>query len=415
VIAVVGLGKLGSSLAAVLSHGGFDVIGVDRDPRIVAKLIAKEAPFPEPYLQEYLEESPFAVTTDIADAAGADAFFIVVPTPSQEDGTFDPRYVIEAAQEIGELIEGDKYRLVVVVSTVMPGTTGGPVKEALEKASGKLTTATLGLCYSPEFIALGRVIPDLEDPDMLLIGESSETAGRMLEGILKTSAPVKHMSLVNAELAKITVNAYVTMKISFANTLGELCEFTPGADGRVVADAVGLDSRIGGRYLQPATAYGGPCFPRDSVAFAAYGASKGVIMDLAEATTNVNDRQVWRVVDLVESYSEGPVGILGLTYKPGTPVTEASAGLRMASMLGQMGYGVAVHDPQGELSAKWLRTCATVREVLQTVRIVVLATPWPEYEEIPKLLADFPDARIIDCWSVLPPGPQIITLGRDLT
>jgi UDPglucose 6-dehydrogenase len=174
------------------------------------------------------------------------------------------------------LARKNSYHLVVLSSTVMPGATE-KIRQMLEQTSGKRCGEEFGFCYNPEFIALGSVIRDMLNPDMLLIGESDERAGQILAGIYgnvcKSKPVVARMNFVNAELTKLSVNTYVTTKISYANMLAEICEKLPGADADVVTSALGLDSRIGRKYLKGALGYGGPCFPRDNVAFAALARS----------------------------------------------------------------------------------------------------------------------------------------------
>ena len=177
---------------------------------------------------------------------------------------------------IGEALRTKSgYHLVVVTSTVMPGSTGGELQKALEHASGRKVGPELGLCYNPEFIALGSVVRDMLHPDLILIGESDAKAGQMLAELYmrstNNSPPIYRMNFVNAELSKISINTYVTTKISYANMLAELCDHLDGADAEVVAKTIGDDSRIGRKYLTGAIGYGGPCFPRDNRAFAALG------------------------------------------------------------------------------------------------------------------------------------------------
>ncbi len=227
-------------------------------------------------------------TTDAADAvARTDVTFVIVPTPSGADGAFSNAHVIAAVRKIGAALRAKRsYHLVVITSTVMPGATGGPIREALEVAAGRTVGETIGLCYSPEFIALGSVIHDMLNPDFFLIGELDSRSGDMLERIYRAmcenGAPVQRISFVNAELAKIAINTYVTTKISFANMLSDICDHLPGADAVAVTAALGHDSRIGDKYLMPALGYGGPCFPRDTVALASMTRRLGVHADIVE-------------------------------------------------------------------------------------------------------------------------------------
>ena len=354
-IAVIGLGKLGSPLAAVLASRGHTVVGVDLNPAAVQALNAGRAPVVEPGLQERLEQAQgrLRATTDFADAiASTDISFIIVPTPSGPDGAFTNRFVIDAVKRIGAALKTTtRYHVVNITSTVMPGSTGGEIRAALEAARGRKVGIDVGLTYNPEFIALGSVVRDLLHPDMILIGESDPRAGSVLEAAYKLTVPentpVQRMNWVCAELTKIAVNTYVTTKISYANMIAEICEQLPGADADAVTRALGRDSRIGGTYLKGALGYGGPCFPRDNVAFAALAQSLGVRADIAEATDVINRRQVDRVARLVTRLAPEPttVAVLGLSYKPDTPVVEESQGVMIARALAAAGHAVLIADP----------------------------------------------------------------------
>ena len=250
-VAVVGLGKLGAPLAAVLASKGNEVIGIDVNPDVVRLLQDGRAPVEEPGLQALVRaarerldgndrHSTAAAEAERDDPARADPVRrarrlherVSAATPSRRSGR--------------ACIGRDDYHVVVVASTVMPGSCETEIRPALERSSGRRVGETLGLCYSPEFIALGNVIRDMLEPDMVLIGESDTRAGDVLErlysGMCENDPPFRRMSLVNAELTKIAVNTYVTMKISYANTLADMCERLSGADVETVTDALGLDT-----------------------------------------------------------------------------------------------------------------------------------------------------------------------------
>ncbi len=285
--------------------------------------MAGHAPVLEPGLTEMLQSARgrLSATSDFGQAlSGADVSFIVVPTPSGEDRMFSLAHVLAAVRSIGSVLSKNsaKRHVVVVTSTVMPGATIGPIREALEKSSGLTVGQEVGLCYSPEFIALGSVINDLTRPDMILVGESDRDSGDVLLSVLQevtgSDVPVARMDTTSAEVAKLAVNTFVTTKISYANMIGEICEGLPGADAGLVTAAVGLDSRIGPKYLRPGAPYGGPCFPRDNAALAALARSLGKRADIAEATDNINRRQVDRVMAAAKDYAQprSRVAILGL-------------------------------------------------------------------------------------------------------
>src|SRR4029077_16453100 len=334
------------------------------------------------------------------------------------------RYVVPTCEAIGRALRNkNSYHLVVVTSTVMPGSTGGEIKSALERASGKRCGEDFGLCYSPEFIALGTVIRDFFNPDFLLIGESDPRAGDGLSDMYaqtcKNSATVARMNFINAEITKLAVNTYITTKISYANMLARLCEKLPEADVSVVTYALGLDSRIGSKYLKGAVSYGGPCFPRDNRAFAALAARSGAFSDLAVATERFNREQITAIAKLVKFHHSGslPIGILGLTYKPDTDVVEESFGLLLALDLASANLPIVVFDPSADLaralgSQKFVRIATSAEDCIVQSSVVVLATPWQEFRDLPisvwiepfRSVPSFHSAPrvVIDCWRALP-------------
>jgi UDPglucose 6-dehydrogenase len=437
-ISVVGLGKLGAPLAAVLADRGHHVIGVDSSPDTVKAINEGRAPVQEPGLDTLVAEgrSRLTATTDgAAAAASTEATIIIVPTPSLPSGLFSTEYVLDAIDTIGRgLRRTTAYHLVVVTSTVAPGTMDADIAPALERASGRRLGTSLGLCYNPEFIALGSVIRDMQNPDFVLIGESDRRAGDTLEQIQRSvvgdSTPVRRMNLVNAEVAKIAVNTYVTTKISYANMLSELCEQLPGGDVSVVTDAIGLDRRIGTRFFKAALGYGGPCFPRDNAAFLAVARARGVNGDIAAATDAVNRRQVSRLAATVESHLAGTdqrVAVLGLSYKPDTNVVEESQGVMLANRLASDGKFVTVFDPAAldnaaTFLAPSVQPAASLADCVTAADVVVVTVAWPQFRDLSTLIATLPRRRrvIVDCWRIidraqLDPITQVIYVGADRT
>lgn len=419
-VSVVGLGKLGSPMVACLAEKGFSVIGVDLSQTFVSLINEGKAPVQEPGLDDMLARNRERIraTTDYHDAiAHSDATFIIVPTPSEADGGFSLKYVLASIEQIGAALRNkDSFHLVVVTSTVMPGSTEGVIRPALEQASGKRCGEGFGLCYSPEFIALGSVIHDMLYPDFTLIGESDAKSGAILEYIYtqlcNSQPPVSHMNLVNAELAKISVNTFVTTKISYANMLSEICDNLPGADVNVVTAAIGQDSRIGGKYLKGATGYGGPCFPRDNVAFGFLANSLGANAAIAQATDTINRRQASRLAKrlLSELPQDATVGILGLAYKPDTNVIEESQGVALAKELIEQGFSIVLYDPLALDNVRQLlgdqpRYADSAKACVQAATAVVITTPSAEFQKLEP--ADFTPANssprklVLDCWRVL--------------
>src|SRR5467141_113939 len=237
-VSVIGMGKLGGPMAAAMAARGIRAIGVDSDAAKVEAIERGVPPVFEPRLAETLNlaQGRLTSTQSIEDSVrDSDITFIVVATPAVTDGSFSLRFVLPVCEAIGRALAAKReYHVVALTSTVMPGSTGGDVRETLERASRKRAGIDFGLCYSPEFIALGSVIRDFLNPDFLLIGELDECSGSHLEScyreIMDPKVPVRRMTLENAELAKISVNAFVTTKITFANMLAEICARIPGGD-----------------------------------------------------------------------------------------------------------------------------------------------------------------------------------------
>jgi UDPglucose 6-dehydrogenase len=431
--AVIGLGKLGSCLAAVLAESGNEVVGVDNNPEVVDAINAGRAPVVEKDLQETIDrgQGRLRATSDYEDAVrNTDIAFVIVPTPSGPDRMFVNDFVIAAVEEIGRGLRTDPHPYVVnVTSTVMPGATGGPIREALERAAGSPLGPELGLCYSPEFIALGSVIRDLKHPDLILIGESDERSGELVASVTSSvclsSPAIRRMTWPNAELAKIAINTFVTTKISYANMLAELCERIPGGDVDVVTGAVGSDSRIGTSYLRGATGYGGPCFPRDNVALSRLALSLGIEALLADATDSINVRQPQRLAERIGEIAPAgaSVAVLGLAYKPDTPVAEESQGAALARRLADAGYAVVVHDPLAHVPESVLgpgvRVAESLEEALDGADVVAVMTAWSDYLDlVQRVERGNRPVWILDCWRALgePPAEslaRILPLGRN--
>jgi len=297
---------------------------------------------------------------------------------------------------------------------VVPGSVGGVLLPALLRHSGKLCPEDFGLCYNPEFIALGNVVRDMLRPDMILIGESEARSGAILEelykGVCESNPRIQRMNYVNAELTKLSVNTFVTTKITYANMLAQICETLPGADSDVVTAALGCDSRIGPKYLKGALGYGGPCFPRDNVAFSALARDNGVPALLAEATDALNKRQVPRMAELLLSHLPpgGTIGVLGLSYKPDTEVIEESQGVAIAKVLLSAGARVVVYDPAAMENARGQLTgqvifAGSMAECVRHADVLAITTPWEEFRTITP--ADLKKGAlrptVLDCWRIL--------------
>ncbi|HHN63799.1 MAG TPA: UDP-glucose/GDP-mannose dehydrogenase family protein [Nitrospirae bacterium] len=416
-ISVIGLGKLGICTAASFAAKGFEVTGVDINRDVVNAVNRGVAPVVEPGLQEMISQAAkrLRATDSYAEAVlNTDITFLIVPTPSKEDGSFSDAYLSDVLRELSMgFANKDEYHIFVITSTVSPGTTESRLIPLIENISGKKLNRDFGVAYNPEFIALGDVIRGFLNPDMVLIGESDRYVGERLEEIYRKVCENKpyiaRMSIISAEITKIGINSFVTMKISFANTLANICENIPGASIDDITRAMGADRRISPYYLKGGLSYGGPCFPRDNRAFMAFAREYGIDTPLAEATDRVNLKRIDSLIDLVLRHmAEGSkaVSVLGLAYKPNTPVIDESPAIKLIEGLLKRGIDVMVYDP---LAMDNARSClgdavhyaSSVRECMANSPTCVITTQDDEFRRINSSYIVHNPAVVIDCWRII--------------
>lgn len=393
-ISFIGLGKLGLCSAACFAFKGHKVIGVDSNDRFIRELKAGNCPIAETGLADLLAKARanMSFTPDYAEAVrGSDSTLIIVPTPSQKDGAFTNKYIETVLEQLGPALREKKsFHVVNIVSTVMPTSCETVFRPLLERLTGKICGRDFGLVYNPEFIALGSVIRDFLNPDMVLIGASdarSAEAVQTLYASMVDSAPTYSvMTLTNAEIAKLALNCFVTMKISFANELSSVCEGVPGADVDVITAAVGADSRVGSKYLKGGLGFGGPCFPRDNLAFQRFAELGNIPVHLSPGVIAVNNSVVGRIKKAVTEVMRpgSSVALLGLPYKSGTHIVEESQALMLADRLIEAGYSVRLHDPKAlpEIAADYsgrAELCDDPYAAAKGAHGVILLTDWPQF------------------------------------
>lgn len=432
---IIGLGKLGTSIAAAIASRGYHVVGVDVNPETVDALNEGKTIIRETGIKELIatnRDRLHATSSHREAILKTDLTFVIVPTPTDESGGFSLEYAGLAFGEIGEALrEKNSYHLVGLTSTVLPGSTQYGLLPILEQRSGKKCGPDFGLCYSPTFVALGSVIRDFLRPDFTLIGEFDERSGEILQGayadIMPCNPECRRMTLENAELTKISINTYVTMKITFANVLADICERIPGGDVDIVTAAIGLDTRVGSKYLTGAVSYGGPCFPRDNQAFGYMAKTLGGHAELSKSTDSINRVLGASVMDRIrDTITPGTtVAVLGLAYKPFSDVIEASQGILLAKSLSRHGVRVVAHDPLATQPAtNELRDHAIVLksldDCLNQASVFIVVTADPAYATLEA--KDFTSAgrpvTVIDCWRILSkklvdkPGIMYVPIGR---
>ncbi len=349
-VAVLGVGRLGICLALTLEKNGYTVYCSDKNPAIMEGIRTRVMESPEPGVTELLAASKNLVAVNsLNDVKDIELFFCVVHTPSLADGSYNHKYLESCAEELKSYLEpnGPK-KYFVVCSTTMPG--------YCKELQGKFEGYNVEVCYNPEFIAQGAILKGMEYPDMVLMGCESDEAFEKLESVYRklthsenssTQHPIFcRMKPTEAEITKISINCFITTKISFANTIGDLC-IEQGLSPTRVLSAVGADSRIGRKYLGWGHGFGGPCFPRDNRALSYYCERQGVRNVIGESTDLVNGRHLkFLFSKLVEKKTNDnrPFLFKDVSYKPGTVILEESQPLKLALQLEKAGYKIYVQE-----------------------------------------------------------------------
>src|SRR5215470_964841 len=351
-ICVVGVGYVGLVTAACFSEFGIDVTCVDCDAAKINRLHTGEVPIYEPGLEELvrknLREGRLRFTTNLKDGVEhALVVFLAVGTPPQGDGSADLRFVDAVAREVAETMDG--YKVVVTKSTVPVGT-GERVAEIIR--AHQATPVAFDVVSNPEFLREGSAIEDFMRPNRVVIGASSEHAVAIMKDLYRPlyliETPFLITDVATAEFVKYASNAFLATKISFINEIAQLCERV-GVDVNVVAKGMGLDSRIGAKFLHAGAGFGGSCFPKDSTALIRTGAANGVRMELMESVIRVNRAQRARILEkigrLLGTMRGKKIGILGLAFKPNTDDLREAPAITVIESLLEEGATVRAFDP----------------------------------------------------------------------
>jgi UDPglucose 6-dehydrogenase len=396
-VVMLGAGYVGLVTGACFSEFGFDVTCVDVDSTRVDRLLRNEIPIYEPGLESLVASNRTAgrlhFTTKLEQVVPeADLVFIAVGTPSRRgDGHADLRYVYAAARQIAELIEG--YTVIVTKSTVPVGT-GQEVRRIITEARPE---ADFDVVSNPEFLREGAAIDDFKHPDRVVIGAESDRAREMMRRLYRPlslrEVPIVFTDIVTAELTKYAANAFLATKITFINEISDLCEKT-GADVQDVARGIGLDRRIGSKFLHPGPGYGGSCFPKDTLALIYSGRQFGSPLRIVETVADINDRRKLamadRVIDAlggVEAARGKTVAVLGLTFKPSTDDMRDSPALAIVPALMGAGIHVRVFDPQGMKNAEaeigvGPYYAENAYDALKGADCIALVTEWNEFRAL---------------------------------
>ena len=347
-ISIIGVGKLGLCLALNLERKGYAVVGIDVSQEYVDSLSMKKFQTVEPYVNQFLEESKnISFTTDIHRALENDVIFVVVRTPSTEDWKYDHSQIDQICEKLISFGKQEKRKDLIINCTTFPG--------YCQTLQNKLHEYNYRVSYNPEFIAQGTIIQDQLHCDNVLIGQADDFAGSIIQQIYENlceSSPIfNRMTCTEAELTKLSVNCFLTTKISFANMIGDIASRL-GCSGETILAAVGTDSRIGKKYIKPGFGFGGACFPRDNRALAKCGEEVGVDAVISKATDEMNEKHLnYQIENFVKSNPDKslPVYIPYITYKAESTLIEESQQLKYAIKLSKLGYEIIVLDTREEV------------------------------------------------------------------
>ncbi len=417
-IAMIGTGYVGLVSGVCFSDFGHDVICVDKDPAKIAQLKAGKTPIFEPGLEDLMAKNVAAgrlsFTLDLAGAvAGADAVFIAVGTPTRRgSGHADLTYVMAAAAEIGEALTG--YAVVVTKSTVPVGTNRA-VAEAVKAAH---PGADFDVASNPEFLREGAAIDDFMRPDRVVVGAETDRARKVMADVYRPlylrEFPVVFTDLESAEMIKYAANAFLATKITFINEIAALCEKV-GADIKAVSKGMGMDGRIGNKFLHAGPGYGGSCFPKDTKALARIGQDHAVPMQIVETVIKVNEEIKRRMIDKIEDLCDGnmrdkTIVVLGVTFKPNTDDMRDAPSLTIVPALVGAGAKVRVVDPEGRREGEELLPGVAWSDnpygAAQGAHLVVILTEWNEFRalDLGRMAKKMAVARMADLRNIYDPA-----------
>lgn len=391
-LCIIGSGYVGLVSGACFAEVGHHVICVDNDQRKVDMLTRGEIPIYEPGLEDFVHRNVAArrlrFTNSIEEGVdGSQVIFIAVPTPPQADGSVDLTYIERVAREIAGVLKPGEYRVVVDKSTV-PVKTGEKVADTIRRYN---RGAEFDVVSNPEFLREGCAVPDLMNPDRIVIGSASDRATDLMKRIYEPfKAPILVTDVNSAELIKHAANSFLSLKISYINAVSAICEAS-GADVELVADGIGMDRRIGRNFLNAGLGYGGSCFPKDVKAFIAISRQLGTPFTLLEEVERINAQQLDRYINTVREalwvLKDKKIAVWGLTFKPDTDDVRSSVAIELVNRLVSEGAQVTAYDPKGaEKAIEWklidpakVKIVSTPLEAVQDAEALLLATEWKEF------------------------------------
>ncbi|MFW9819335.1 MAG: UDP-glucose dehydrogenase family protein [Candidatus Thorarchaeota archaeon] len=406
-VSILGTGFIGLTSAACFANRDIKVLASTHNEKKAAIINNGKTPFFEAGLEEMMDdikknnpELLECLTDPVKAVSETDISMITQGTPMRKDKSINLSFIESTAKEIGEALKNDdKYHLIVVRSTVVPGTTRNLVSKIISEVSNKEPGKDYGLCMQPEFLAEGRSIEDTLHPDRIVIGEFDEKSGAILQEFYEyfygnhlKNCPIIRMNLESAELVKYGNNCLLSTKISYANEFANFAELVPNVDIVQVMKGVGLDYRINPRFLGAGVGFGGACFHKDVNAIKSWSKSKGYHSRLLEAVLDINDDQAIHIVDIAENLAgkltNKKVSLLGLSFKPGTDDMRGAASIRVISELRKRGVtNIVGYDPKALKTAEaelgnQIYYTNSINEALKDSECALIITEWEEFRSL---------------------------------
>jgi UDPglucose 6-dehydrogenase len=389
-------------MVTCIAKKGVEAVGVDIDKDKIELLSKGKSPIYESGLEELINEGLKAKKLQITDdhtkaLKDSEIIFICVGTPAKSNGSISLEQIESASEYIGESLKDiETYKLIVVRSTVIPGTSEKVIKHIIEAKSGRSCGIDFGLCMNPEFLREGSSVRDMLKPDRIVIGQYDDKSGKFLEEFYRDlysqdMPKCFRTSLANAELIKYANNTFLATKISFINSIANLCEKIPGSDVEAIAKGIGLDPRISPLFFRAGLGWGGSCFPKDLKAILAYARSLDLNMPILDAALKVNESQPLRAVnkarELLGNLKGKRIAILGLAFKPNTDDIRGAVSIKVTDKLLQEGAEVCAYDPAAmenvrRVFGKKVLLANSAEECIEGTDCCIIATEWGEFKKI---------------------------------
>jgi UDPglucose 6-dehydrogenase len=415
-VGVIGLGFVGLTMSCVFAKKGLNIHGIDIDEQKILSINRKKSPFFEPKINELLNEVldvSLIVNSHLEQCIReSEIIFVCVGTPSNSDGSSNLSSLKNTCKDISKFLSelnDDKFRIIVIKSTVPPQTIETQIIPLMQQNSSKIIGIDFDICINPEFLKEGSAIDDMLNPHLVVIGanykKTQNTINLFYNKLYSNSVNIMNTNIVNAELIKYTNNSFLATKISFINNVANICNEIPGADVEIIAAAIGMDPRIGKMFLKSGPGYGGSCFPKDVKGFLNFVKSHGYSMPILESTDKINENQPSIIINMIKNklvnLNGKKISILGLSFKKNTDDIRESVSIKIVKNLLEQNAKIKVNDPMAMPNFKQIFNekidyCDSIDDCLKDSDCCVILTEWDDFKNIqPEIFVKFMKNPII--------------------